>query len=99
MKKVLFLVIAVLCSWATVAQKTSCSSLIKRIKADSEWNTIHYFPEIDRVLEESSCDATTKVTLLLIKGHYYSNVQQYDKALAISQRAHKLLMANGQNDS
>lgn len=99
MKRVLFLVIAFLCSWATVAQKTSCSSLIKRIKADSEWNVIHYFPEIDRVLAESNCDASTKVTLLMMKGHYYSDVQQYERALEITQRARKLLMAYGQNDS
>ncbi len=99
MKKVLFLVILCVCSSTILAQKSSCSSLIKRIKADSEWNVIHYFPEIDRVLEEPTCDAESKVTLLLLKGHYYSNVQQYDRALATTKRAHKLLMAGSQNDS
>lgn len=99
MKKVLFLVILCVCSSTILAQKSSCASLIKRIKADSEWNVIHYFPEIGRVLEEPTCDAESKVTLLLLKGHYYSNVQQYDRALATTKRAHKLLMAGSQNDS
>lgn len=73
--------------------------MIKRIKADSEWNVIHYFPEIDRALAEKNCGVSEKVTLLMIKGHYYSNVQQYENALSLSQRAHQLLMSNGQNDS
>ncbi len=60
------------------------------MKADTEWNYVNYFAELDKTIA-SNCSKDDKVTLLLLKGIYYKSVERFNEALEVTHLAEKYL--------
>ncbi len=81
-----------------IFSQNECSELIKKIKADSEWNLVNYFKDIDLALK-SQCSERDKITLLLLKGWYYNNIGKINESLNVTTIAQKKLKYIDDRDS
>lgn len=78
--------------------QNNCKDLVKKIKKETNWNIINYFPEIDKALK-SNCSREDKIALLMLKAEYYMISDKTDSAQIILFVADKYNAYPHKNDS